>query len=77
MTTESQPKAIWEGEIVVMGIPLRCFVLEDGRRIIDADSMVDFLESLVNLQPGTDSEFAELVQFLHGGGIPTFERRGP
>jgi len=33
------PKAIWEGVFPVFGVPLRCYVLDNGQRIINADDM--------------------------------------
>ena len=37
--TETLPRAVWEGEFNLFGVPLRCYVLDDGRRIIDADDL--------------------------------------
>lgn len=74
------PKAVWEGEIVAMGIKLKCFVLDDGRRIIDADSIAKFLEGLADTEraAGNDpDDVLELVKFMRGDGIPHFEMKGP
>lgn len=77
-TTEETPKAIWQGEIAVMGIKLKCFVLDDGRRIIDADSMAAFLAAMAdpNKQLAKDA-IIEMVQFLKGGDIPEFRMCEP
>lgn len=55
------PKAIWEGEFSIAGVPLKCAVLEDGSRIIEAESFRNFIDALEN---GT-VEFgpADLVDF--------------
>lgn len=37
--TDALPKAVWEGSFTMFGVPLRCYVLDDGRRIIDADDL--------------------------------------
>jgi hypothetical protein len=70
------PKAVWEGEIIIMGIRVRAFVLDDGRRIIDAESMAQFLDRLAT--PGaslpSEREAAELARFLRSDASPKIER---
>lgn len=38
-TPDKAPKAIWEGEFKIFGKRLRCYVLDNGQRIIDAKDM--------------------------------------
>ncbi len=33
------PKAIWQGSFTILGVKLRCYVLDDGRRVINADDI--------------------------------------
>lgn len=40
------PKAVWSGSFLLFGVEMKCHVLEDGRGIIEADSMAQFLEAL-------------------------------
>jgi hypothetical protein len=41
--SEAEPmKAVWEGSFTIGGHILRCYVLEDGTRIIDADDLDKF-----------------------------------
>lgn len=42
MSDERIPIAIWEGTFELAGIPLRCSVLNDGRRVINADDVKRF-----------------------------------
>jgi hypothetical protein len=37
------PVAVWTGEFTLFGVTLRCHVLDDGRRIIDADDIAELL----------------------------------
>jgi hypothetical protein len=39
MSGDQIPKAVWSGVFVVCGVELRCSVLDDGRRIIDAEDV--------------------------------------
>jgi hypothetical protein len=40
------PSAVWSGEFVLFGVPLKCHVLNDGRRIIDAESIEDLMRAM-------------------------------
>jgi hypothetical protein len=60
------PKSIWSGEIDVAGYKLKVHVLNDGRRIIEADSLKNFLDSSC----ATPSELDELIAFCSETGIP-------
>ncbi len=74
----TEPKAIWEGVIVVAGLSLKCFVLDDGRRIIDADSLARFMEWMASDQENktTDrNDFIEMVKFCRGDGIPQYSMK--
>ncbi len=45
------PKSIWEGSFKVFGVELKCHVLDDGRRIIEADSVADLLDAMGSVDP--------------------------
>lgn len=64
MSDEPQ-KTIWEGAFEVMGHRLRCYVLEDGTRIIHADDMNDFFQGGVTIN-ASDPEFAEFLAWSKG-----------
>lgn len=57
-TTETT--AIWSGTFRVFGVDLRCHVLSTGKRIIEADSMVELLEAME--APG-DVEIGDIEAF--------------
>ncbi len=54
-----------ETSLPILGINLKCYVLKDGRRIIDEDGMIDFLNAMN--QPNIElkeSEMVELAKFI-------------
>ena len=63
---DSIPQAVWEGKIKAGSIELRCYVLDDGQRIIDSE---DFEKLFTSIQDGTftltDGEAATLARFIH------------
>lgn len=64
MTTQDDlPKAVWEGSFIVGGVEVKCVVLDDGRRIIEAESM----EALVTDFCGFDVGLKALMQWCVGG----------
>lgn len=54
--------------LTVGGLTLRVHVLDDGRRIIDAEDMAKFYEALgrLDFEP-TEAELVELGRFARGG----------
>ena len=40
------PKAVWEGTFNFGGIELRCYVLDDGKRIINSDDMAKLFKAM-------------------------------
>lgn len=45
MTEKALPKAVWEGTFTIMGTPIRCYVLDDGSRIVNADDFMAMLDA--------------------------------
>ena len=68
MSDEDLPVAVWSGEI--MGVTVH--VLNDGRRIIDADAISRLFSDIAN---GEDDDFdptafaAEFSSFMKGGDL--------
>ncbi|MEN6375495.1 MAG: hypothetical protein ABFD75_12075 [Smithella sp.] len=62
------PKVIWDGTIGIYGITLRCYILENKQRLIDAEDVGVFLEvsTKTDLKP-TQREIDQLAKFLFGG----------
>ena len=38
------PKAVWQGTFTIFGMELRCYVLEDGRRVINAEDVAKLFD---------------------------------
>jgi hypothetical protein len=59
------PQAVWSGSFRIFGVEVKCHVLDDGRRIIEADSMDQLLGAIT--APGsdlTDEDREALAGFL-------------
>lgn len=57
--TDDIPTATWEGSFTLMGVAIRCYVV-NGQRIINAD---DFHDWLFAMQSGLVCDPAELERF--------------
>jgi hypothetical protein len=44
--TQDIPVAVWSGTFTVFGVEMKCHVLDNGQRIIEADSLQNFFEAL-------------------------------
>ena len=64
------PTVIWSGSFRVLGVDVRCHVLDDGRRIIDAESM-EALFGGDDPADGASSSFDALAVFVRGTGVPS------
>lgn len=54
------PKAVSEAEFTLFGVRLRCYVLDDGSRIINAEDMIELFRAMEsgNSDPGDMAAFA-------------------
>ena len=69
MKEDDIPKSVWQGTIRLFGVDLQCHVLDDGQRVIEADSMVAFFKGMNS--PDTTIDEAESKRFsewLYGRG---------
>jgi len=57
------PNAIWEGELKISGCTIRCCVLDDGRRIFNAEDVQSFFNSP---QEPTVEEAEAMAKFVKG-----------
>lgn len=48
------PQAVWEGAFTIFGVKLKCYVLDDGRRILDADDVAALFDAMGD--PKTEEE---------------------
>lgn len=60
MVDPSEPQAVWAGTITLFGVDISCWVLEDGRRMVDIDA---FQQALEHGDPA-DNEDEDLVAFM-------------
>ena len=62
MMAANLPTAVWTGAFTIFGVEVKCHVLDDGRRIIDADSIGKLLAAMElpsgSVEPGDLEAFA-------------------
>ncbi len=69
-------KAIWTGTFTLFGVPLRCSVLEDGQRVIDADDVLAFFSAMGD-RTESPSDPAEVERFARWrAGLPSSPDEG-
>jgi hypothetical protein len=72
MSGDDIPTAVWKGELIICGFHIRCAVLDDGRRVLNADDIYDFLNT--DHFP-THEEAHSIARFIRGfDGITNFTR---
>ena len=67
------PHSVWQGSFRVFGVDIKCHVLSDGQRVIEAESMHNLMEAMANgsLDPmDTDNSEVEFANWIHGRGKP-------
>ena len=64
--SEAPPEPVYQGSISIMGVELKVHVLDDGRRIIESESFVDFCEALGKGPKPTTEEIETLARFMKG-----------
>lgn len=67
MSTELH--SVCESTFTVMGIPVRCHVLNDGSRVIEAESLANLFVHEVPLDgpaPDEDEEFKAMLAWMRG-----------
>lgn len=57
------PSAIWEGKFRLFGVEAKCYVLSDGRRIIDADDFHAIFEAMANGAEIMEGEMESFVRW--------------
>ena len=40
------PQSVWSGTFTIFGVEVKCHCLDDGSRIIEADSMEELMEAM-------------------------------
>jgi hypothetical protein len=64
---EKLPQVVSEGSIDIIGMKLRCYILDNGKRIIDAEDVDNFFSRLSNENIDFTTEDAQkLAKFVKG-----------
>ena len=70
MTEGTLPSSVGYGEFTLFGVVMKCHVLSDGRRIIEAESMEKLFEAMA--EPGCavldEDEIARYARWSRGEG---------
>ena len=64
--TAPLPTAVWEGEFIVFGVTVKCYVLDDGRRIIEAESMKRLLDAMYHGDCEMNADFSKFAGWMKG-----------
>jgi hypothetical protein len=59
------PTSIWQGSFRLFGVDVRCHVLSDGQRVIEADSMEELFEAMANGEEIGDIDEG-FARWIHG-----------
>lgn len=59
--TTNLPHSVWSGSFSLFGVEVKCHVLTNGQRIIEAESMRNLLEAMS--APGTTIDPAKVEEF--------------
>jgi hypothetical protein len=62
--------AVWEGTFSIGGAELKVYVLNDGQRVMDADSFAALFDEAFE---ATSEELAALTEFMRLSGPPYAE----
>lgn len=60
------PTAVWSGSFNLFGVSVNCHVLDDGRRIIDADSFREMLDAMHSGNVPQEESLMEFAKWLKG-----------
>ena len=60
------PQAIWSGSFTVFGTEIKCHMLEDGTRIIEEDSLIEFFNSKTG--EADEGDMKKLLAWINGLG---------
>ena len=64
--------SVWQGSFTLFGVELQCHLLDDGQRVIEADSMAALHNAMAqpDMTIGADEEVDEFACWLHSQEIP-------
>ena len=58
----TMPQSVWSGTFTLLGVEMHCHVLDNGERIIEAESFEKFIEAMATSETKIDE--AEAVKFF-------------
>ena len=64
MKEDTIPKAVWSGTFTIFGVELKCHVLDDGRRVIDMESMEKLFAAMADGTTDTSNIDKECAAFF-------------
>lgn len=68
------PKSIWSGSFRILGVDVKCHVLNNGQRIIEAESLEAVMKAMAD--PTTTIDEAEIQAFARWRmGVPSDAKR--
>ena len=65
--TEDLPKSVWSGSFCIFGVEMKCHTLDNGQRIIEADSMAAFFEQDLTDIVSKPGDFLAFQKWKDGG----------
>lgn len=69
MSDDQIPQSIGSGSFTLFGVEIKCHVLNDGQRIIEAESMENLFETMARIDDRRIPEPDEMngfIRWLHG-----------
>jgi hypothetical protein len=65
-TNDDIPESVWEGTFSLFGVDVRCHILGDGGRIIEAESMRDLFEAMSTAKPDVQVKLDGFIRWMNG-----------
>ncbi len=62
------PAAVWEGEFTVFGVTVRCAVLDDGERVINAEDTHRLMKAMARPESRSTpkADFEQFARWISG-----------
>ena len=63
MSDDHLPQSIWSGSFTLFGVEIECHILDDGQRIIEAESIERLFEAMARVDDRKAPEPDEMDSF--------------
>lgn len=60
------PRSVWQGSFTIFGVELKCHVLDNGERVIEAEGMHKMLEAMGDNVPVDPEQLAGFARWRGG-----------